>query len=209
MEGMKLVLLGPPGSGKGTQAQRLAAHFQVKAIATGDILREAVRRSTPLGAKAKEFMEKGLLVPDEVLIPMVKEHLAGLDGFVLDGFPRTVAQAAALDTIAPEAVAVQLDLGAEDLIGRLSGRRVCPSCNALYHVVNAPPRKADTCDRCSTRLVQREDDRPDVVRKRSEVYQEQTAPVAERYRRTHRLHSVDGRGSADAVFQRILRAIGY
>ncbi len=205
---MKIVLLGPPGCGKGTQARRLAAHFGVKAIATGDLLREAVRQGTPLGRKAKEFMSQGKLVPDEVLVPLVKEQLEGLEGFILDGFPRTVAQAAALDETAPDAVAVQIEVSPEVLVGRLGGRRVCPKCNALYHVVNEPPKRAGVCDRCSTPLVQRDDDRPEVVRKRQEVYAAETAPVAERFRRSHRLSSVEGEGAPDAIFRRILRTVG-
>lgn len=205
---MRIVLLGPPGCGKGTQAQRLAAHFGVKAIATGDILREAVRRKTPLGVRAKEYMRKGQLVPDEVLVPLVKEQLEGLEGFILDGFPRTVAQAAALDEAAPGAVAVQIQAAPEALVGRLGGRRVCPSCNAVYHLVNGPPKKPGMCDKCSTPLVQRDDDRPEVVRKRQEVYAAETAPVAELFRRTHRLSTVDGEGAPDAIFHRILRAVG-
>ncbi len=205
---MKVVLLGPPGCGKGTQAQRLAARFGVKAIATGDLLREAVRKGTPLGKRAKEFMSQGKLVPDEVLVPLVKEQLEGLDGFILDGFPRTVAQAAALDETAPDAVAVQIEVAPDTLVGRLGGRRVCPKCNALYHVVNEPPKRPGVCDRCSTPLVQRDDDRPEVVRKRQAVYAAETAPVAERYRRTHRLSAVAGEGGPDAILQRILRAVG-
>lgn len=205
---MKIVLLGPPGCGKGTQAQRLATHFGVKAIATGDILREAVRRGTPLGTKAKEYMGQGKLVPDEVLVPLVREQLEGLDGFVLDGFPRTVAQAAALDKSAPEAVAVRIQVAPDRLVGRLGGRRVCPSCNALYHVMSTPPRTPGVCDRCSTPLVQRDDDKPEVVRKRQEVYAAETAPVVERFQRSDRLRTVDGEGTPDAIFQRVLRAVG-
>lgn len=205
---MKIVLLGPPGCGKGTQAQRLAAHFGVKAIATGDLLREAVRRGTPLGKEAKGYMDRGQLVPDEVLVRLVREQLEGLDGFILDGFPRTVAQAAALDAIAPDAVAVQIQVAPDILVGRLGGRRVCPSCNGVYHMVTAPPKRAGICDRCSTPLVQREDDKPEVVRKRQEVYARETAPVVERFQRYNRLRAVDGEGAPDTIFRRILRAVG-
>ncbi|MEM3085564.1 MAG: adenylate kinase [Halobacteria archaeon] len=205
---MKLVLLGPPGCGKGTQARRLAAHFGVKAIATGDLLREAVRKGTPLGKEAKGFMDRGQLVPDDLLVRLVKEQLDGLEGFILDGFPRTVAQAAALDKIAPDAVAVRIRVAPDVLVGRLGGRRVCPRCNAVYHLVSGPPNAPGLCDRCSTPLIQREDDRPEVVRKRQEVYAAETAPVVERFERTHRLQTVDGEGAPDAIFQRILRAVG-
>src|SRR5919204_6927830 len=181
---MRLVFLAPPGVGKGTQADLVAAKFKRPKISTGDILREAVRNQTPLGREAKSFMDQGKLVPDSVVIGIVKEKLGRpecADGFLLDGFPRTVPQAEELTAVL-KAQGRKLDrvinftVSRDEVVRRLSGRRSCPSCQAVYHVEFAPPKREGVCDRCGGTLVQRSDDRRETVEQRLNVYEEQTAP---------------------------------
>ena len=208
---MRVVFLGAPGVGKGTQADRIAAEYQVAKISTGDLLREAVRNQAALGIVAKSYMDQGKLVPDAVVIGLVREKLADpncANGFVLDGFPRTVAQAEELGTvltfkeIALDRV-LNLQVSREDIVRRLSGRRSCPKCQATFHVDFARPKVDEICDRCGEPLVQRSDDRRDAIEMRLKVYDEQTAPLVRFYDERRLLSPVDASGAADVVFQHL------
>jgi adenylate kinase len=212
---MRVVFLGAPGVGKGTQADRIAVEYQVAKISTGDLLREAVRNQVALGIVAKSYMDQGKLVPDAVVIGLVKEKLADpncANGFVLDGFPRTVAQAEELGTvltfkeIALDRV-LNLQVSREDIVRRLSGRRSCPKCQATYHVDFARPKVDEICDRCGEPLVQRSDDRRDAIEMRLKVYDEQTAPLVRYYDERRLLSAVDASGAADVVFQHLLQEL--
>jgi adenylate kinase len=212
---MRVVLLGAPGVGKGTQAQRLALRYQVVRISTGDLLREAVRRQTSLGVEAKRYMDQGTLVPDAVMIGLVREQLSSRrdeSGYVLDGFPRTIAQADALGRLLEErsepleAVA-NLEVDEQELVRRLSGRRNCPKCQRVYHIESAPSAKGEQCEACGTTLVQRDDDRPETVKTRLSVYREQTTPLLDYYRVRGLLREVDGMGSVDDVTERVVRQL--
>src|SRR4051794_2752964 len=206
MSELNLILVGPPGAGKGTQAAHLIEDFDLPYIATGDILRAAVKDGTGLGRKAKEYMDAGDLVPDDVIVGVVAERLGGSDtrdGFVLDGFPRTIPQAEALEkrlgTMGRDLTAVLLiDTPDEEVVKRISGRRVCPEGHT-YHVDYDPPEKEGVCDRDGEELVQREDDKPDKVRRRLEVYHDQTKPLVDYYDERGLLHTFDGSGSATDV----------
>ncbi len=203
---MRLVLLGPPGSGKGTQGARLAEALGVPRISTGDILRRNVAEGTDLGKRAKAFMESGKLVPDELVIAMTAERLKEPDarkGFILDGFPRTIAQAEALATLTTLDAVVNLFLEPEELVKRSAGRRVCPKCESVYHLVSNPPRKAGFCDKCGSALVIRPDDREEVVRTRIETYEKQTAPLVQYYRDRGLLREVYASGLIDEISQRV------
>jgi adenylate kinase len=207
---MRLVLLGPPGGGKGTQAVRLAAAFQVPHIATGDLFRAEMAQGTDLGKLAKTYITHGNLVPDKVVNDMVRVRLSRPDcsGFVLDGFPRTLDQAQVLETILiemerPLCVAVKIEVPDDAIVERAVGREVCPNCNAVYHLTAKPPRTMGICDRCRGVLVVREDDQPSTVRHRLGVYHRMTEPVIEFYRSRGLLQNVDGIGRPDEVFERI------
>lgn len=209
---MKLILLGPPGAGKGTQAKMLTERFDIPQISTGDILRAAVKEGTPMGVKAKSFMDAGALVPDEVVIGIVRERLQKEDcaaGFILDGFPRTVAQADALkDTLHSlgkdlDAV-ISLEVDTEALVERLTGRRTCRECGKGYHVKFDPPRVAGRCDACDGELFQRDDDREETIRKRLEVYHEQTSPLVAYYGNEGLLVPIDGMQEIGTVQEKIL-----
>jgi adenylate kinase len=207
---MRLVLLGPPGSGKGTQGERLAAALGVPRISTGDILRRNVAQGTDLGKRAKTFMDAGKLVPDEVVIAMTAERLKEPDarkGFVLDGFPRTIAQADALARLTPLDAVVNLFLEPEELVKRSAGRRVCPKCDAVYHVASNPPKKPGICDRCGSTLVIRPDDRDEVVRVRIETYERQTAPLIQFYKERGLLREVYASGLIDEISTRVREAL--
>ncbi|MGQ0812822.1 MAG: adenylate kinase [Nitrospiraceae bacterium] len=208
---MRLVFLGAPGVGKGTQAGRVSAKFRWPKISTGDLLREAVKNGTRLGLEAKGYMDQGKLVPDAVVIGMVREKLADpvcKNGFILDGFPRTVAQAEELAKLL-DVHGVKLDrvvnfqVPREDVIKRLSGRRSCPACQAVFHVDFAPPKKESACDRCGASLIQRSDDQPATIEARLRVYEEQTAPLMVHYERQHLLSNVDGSGPVETVNKRL------
>lgn len=212
---MRVVFLGAPGVGKGTQADRIAAQYQVAKISTGDLLREAVRNQTTLGLEAKSYMDQGKLVPDAVVIGLVKEKLTDpscAKGFILDGFPRTVPQAEALGVaLASKGIAlnrvVNFQVAREDIVKRLSGRRSCSKCQATYHVDFAPPKMAGICDRCGEALVQRSDDRRDAIEMRLRVYDEQTAPLVRYYQERGLLFQLDGSGAVDVVFQHLLQEL--
>jgi adenylate kinase len=210
-----LILLGPPGAGKGTQAQRLAALWKIPQISTGDMLREARRAGTELGRKVAAVMDRGDLVSDELVVSLVEERLGRPDaqgGAILDGFPRTIPQAEALDKLlqkmkrAPVKV-VAVEVPREDLLERLGGRRSCPNDGASYHVKFTPPKKDEACDVCGTKLVTRPDDQSESINKRFEEYQKKTAPLIDYYARRGALHTVDGVGELDAVYSRILRSL--
>jgi adenylate kinase len=206
---MRVVFLGAPGVGKGTQADRIATQFKILKISTGDLLREAVRNQTQLGLEAKSYMDQGKLVPDSVVIGLVRDKLgdpSGAKGFVLDGFPRTVTQAEELGKALQAARrpldrVVNFQVPREDVIKRLSGRRSCPKCQATFHVDFAPSKKGDACDRCGEVLVQRRDDTRDAIETRLKVYEEQTAPLIQYYGNKRLLTDLDASGSVDAVFE--------
>ena len=208
---MRVVFLGAPGVGKGTQADRIVAQYQVAKISTGDLLREAVRNQSTLGLEAKSYMDQGKLVPDAVVIGLVREKLADpscAKGFVLDGFPRTVPQAEALGVVLiSKGIAlnrvVNFQVSREDIIRRLSGRRSCSKCQATFHVELAPPKVDGICDRCGESLVQRSDDRRDAIEMRLKVYDEQTAPLVRYYQERGLLFQLDGSGAVDVVFQHL------
>lgn len=211
MSELNLILLGPPGAGKGTQAERLQEDFHLLYIATGNILRAAVEAGTDLGRRAKAFMDRGELVPDEVIIGVILERIGdeeAQDGFLLDGFPRTVAQAEALDRAIAElgrslTAALLIDVPDDEVVRRISGRRVCQKANHVYHVDSNRPKHDDVCDIDGSRLVQREDDREDTVRKRLEVYHEQTAPLVDFYEERGLLKRFDGTRSPTEVHDHI------
>jgi adenylate kinase len=212
---MRLVFLGAPGVGKGTQADRLAQQSQRPKISTGDLLREAVKNQTPLGKKAQEYMEKGSLVPDSVVIGMVKAKVdepTCSKGFILDGFPRTVPQAEELAKLL-DAKGVKLDrvinfvVSRDDVVRRLSGRRSCPKCQAVYHLEFAPPKREGVCDRCGAGLIQRSDDRQETIEARLKVYEEQTAPLIRYYESKRLLSSLDGSGPVDEVYARLTKLL--
>ena len=212
---VRLVFLGPPGAGKGTQARELAREAGVPQVATGDMLREAVAEGTSLGRQAKAYMDRGALVPDDVINGLIAERLAQPDaerGFILDGFPRTIPQSEALDRLLkdlgrPLDRVIFLEISEPELLHRLTGRRSCPACQSTYHLVSAPPRHPGVCDRCGSALVQREDDREATVRQRLAVYASQTAPLLDYYRSRGLLTIVPGEGSIDAIRSAIRRAM--
>ncbi len=211
---LRVIFLGPPGAGKGTQAQALASEWGVPHVATGDMLREAVAAKTPLGLEAKRHMDSGGLVPDEVVIGLVGERLAQPDakaGVVLDGFPRTVAQAEALDALfARKGLSldrvVYFNVSRDELLRRITGRRVCRACGRTYHLVSAPPKVADKCDACGGELYQRVDDSEATVATRLDVYQKQTSPLLEYYRGRNLLAEVAGEGPVAGVAEAIRKA---
>ena len=209
---MKMILLGAPGAGKGTQAERLCKVLDIPTISTGNILRAAVKNGTPTGLKAKAFMDAGKLVPDEVIIGIITERLAEDDcrnGYILDGVPRTIAQAEAMEKagIKFDAV-VSIEVADEVIMERMSGRRVCESCGASYHLVAVPPKVAGVCDSCGGKLVQRKDDAPETVKDRLEVYHKETEPLKDFYAQRGLLKSVENQPSVEATTAAILKALG-
>jgi len=213
---MRMILLGGPGAGKGTQAQKLSEKYGVQHIATGDILRQAIKDETDMGQMAKSYMNKGQLVPDEVVIGIIEDRLAQPDleaGFVLDGFPRTTPQAQALDDlidkldISLDAV-ININTSADVVIERLAGRRSCRDCQTVYHVTYSPTKKVGVCDECGGALYQRDDDKEETIRKRLQVYQKQTAPLLDYYRESgKKLMQVSGDDAIDEVYASICRSL--
>lgn len=206
----RVVFLGPPGAGKGTQAARIAKDLGVPHLSTGDILRAAVAAKTPLGLEADGYIRSGGLVPDPLVLQILHERLDQADaqaGYLLDGFPRNIAQADALEAFSPVDRVISLEISPDILVRRLSQRLVCPTCHAVYNLETNPPKVPGKCDRDGTALVQRPDDRPEAVTHRLKVYAEQTAPLLEYYRKRRRLRSVDASGTPDEVEARIRRAL--
>ena len=209
---MKMILLGAPGAGKGTQAERLCKVLDIPTVSTGNILRAAVKNGTPTGLKAKAFMDAGKLVPDEVIIGIITERLAEDDcknGYILDGVPRTIAQAEAMEKagINFDAV-VSIEVADQVIMERMSGRRVCESCGASYHLVAVPPKVAGVCDSCGGKLVQRKDDAPETVKDRLAVYHKETEPLKDFYAQRGLLKSVENQPSVEATTAAILKALG-
>ncbi len=212
---MNLILLGPPGAGKGTQAQMIVERYHIPQISTGDILRKAVKEATPLGTKAKTFMDQGQLVPDEVVIGIIDERLRATDckpGFILDGFPRTIAQAEALQPILVNMGrsidhVINIKVNAEELVRRLTGRRTCRSCGAMFHLLFHRPKAEEICDRCGGPLYQREDDKEETIRIRLKEYEKQTAPLIQYYKLKNYLRSIQGVGGQEEIFARIVRLL--
>jgi adenylate kinase len=213
---LRAVLLGPPGAGKGTQAVRLVEKYNIPHISTGDIFRKNIKEGTELGKKAQEYMNAGALVPDELVVDLVKDRLQQDDcknGFLLDGFPRTIFQAEKLDEFLAEMgqkmdIVINLKVEKDSLIKRLTGRRVCKDCGASYHIINIPPKKDGVCDTCGGELMQRKDDNIETVENRINVYDDQTAPLIGYYKEAGSLVDFDGEQSLDEVFDAIVQAIG-
>ena len=211
---MYILLMGPPGAGKGTQSPNLVEKYGIPAISTGDMFRAAVRDHTPLGTKAKEYMDAGQLVPDDVTIGIVKDRLAQEDtkkGFILDGFPRTLDQAIALDVVLQElginsVHVIDITMEPELLVSRITGRRICKNCGATYHVTNLPSKVEGVCDKCGGELYQRADDQEATVRKRLEVYSTQTKPLIDYYKNRGLYKQIDGNQNVKKVFQDITTA---
>lgn len=210
---MKIILLGPPGAGKGTQAKQLAKRLNLPHISTGDILRKNVTQNSDLGKQAKDFMNKGLLVPDELVTKMLMERVAEADtepGFILDGYPRNLSQAKALDDMLKEKntgvdLVVYLDTSDPVIIQRLSGRLVCSLCGANFHIKNMPPKKDKLCDNCGGKLYQRDDDKEETIKKRLVVYEKESAPLIKYYDAQHRLYRLSADGDAVIVLDKIIR----
>ncbi len=208
---MNLILLGAPGAGKGTQAKLIVSKYGIPQISTGDMLREAVANQTELGKKAKEYMDKGELVPDEVVIGIVKERLAQPDcerGFILDGFPRTLKQAEALDKILDELgkkidAVINVAVPEEEIVKRIVNRRTCKKCGAVYHLIYNPPKEPGKCDKCGGELYQRDDDKEETVKERLRVYKAQTEPLIDYYSKKGLVYNVDGTKSIEGVFEEI------
>jgi adenylate kinase len=216
LAGVRVVLLGPPGAGKGTQAKRLHERFGACQVSTGDILRKAVAEQSPLGKKAAEFIQRGALVPDDLIVNFVADRLKEKDcekGYILDGFPRTVSQAQSLAAMLDEMGSsldrvLSVHVPRSVIIERLSGRRTCRTCGALYHLTFDPPRKEGLCDRCGGDLVQREDDHEETISARLDVYEMETAPLIGYYRERGMLREIDGVGKVDEITNRVVEALG-
>jgi len=209
---MKLVIFGPPSAGKGTQAQKLSKQYGIPQVATGDLLRKAVADKTPLGLKIKSYLDQGKLGPDEVIVQLIKERVAKPDcknGFLLDGFPRTMGQAKELERMTDIDLVLSIVVDFEALVERAVGRRTCPKCSAVYHIKFNPPMNEGICEKCGFKLIQRDDDKEETVRNRLKVYQEQTAPLIEYYRKKGKLVDIEGSGGIDAVFAQMVDAISH
>jgi adenylate kinase len=212
---MRIILLGAPGSGKGTQAQKLVAQFDIPQVSTGDLLREAVAKGTDLGKRAKAAMDAGELVSDDIVLGMIRERLGRPDataGFILDGFPRNIAQAQALDGVleelgAPLDAAVLMDVDFDVLLKRLTGRRTCEGCGKVFNVYFFPPKKDSVCDACGGKLAQRADDNEETISQRLKVYEAQTSPLVEFYEGRDKLKVVPAEGEIDAVYERLVAAL--
>ena len=213
---MKIIMLGAPGAGKGTQADKICAKYNIPHISTGDIFRANIKNNTELGQKAKSYMDKGELVPDELVVDLVVDRIKADDctnGYVLDGFPRTIPQAEALDA-ALAAIndkvdyAINVEVPDENIINRMSGRRACVACGATYHIVHIPTKVEGVCDKCGAKLILRDDDKPETVKNRLNVYHEQTQPLIDYYTAKNVLHEVDGTKAMEDVFSSIVSILG-
>lgn len=213
---MKIIMLGAPGAGKGTQADKICAKYNIPHISTGDIFRANIKNNTELGQKAKSYMDKGELVPDELVVDLVVDRIKAYDctnGYVLDGFPRTIPQAEALDA-ALAAIndkvdyAINVEVPDENIINRMSGRRACVACGATYHIVHIPTKVDGVCDKCGADLILRDDDKPETVKNRLNVYHEQTQPLIDYYTAKNVLHEVDGTKAMEDVFSSIVSILG-
>lgn len=213
---MKIIMLGAPGAGKGTQAKQIAEKYHIPHISTGDIFRANIKNGTELGNKAKTYMDQGLLVPDELVVDLVVDRVQKEDcskGYVLDGFPRTIPQAEALNEALAKVnenidFAINIEIPDENIIKRMSGRRACVNCGATYHVVNIPPKVEGVCDTCGKELILRDDDKEETVKKRLDVYHEQTQPLIEYYTNKDILVEVDGTQDMNDVFMAIVKVLG-
>ena len=213
---MKIVMLGAPGAGKGTQAKMIAAKYQIPHISTGDIFRANIKNGPELGKKAKSYMDQGLLVPDELTVDLVIDRLAQDDcknGYILDGFPRTIPQAEALAAALAKLgekmdYAIDVDVPDENIVSRMSGRRACTGCGATYHIVYNPSKKGECCEVCGEKLILRDDDKPETVQKRLNVYHEQTQPLIDYYTKQSILRTVDGTQDMNDVFAEIVKILG-
>lgn len=213
---MNIILLGPPGAGKGTQAKRLIDKYGIPQISTGDMLRAALKEGTPLGLEAKKFMDQGALVPDSVVIGLVKERIQKPDctkGYMLDGFPRNVSQAEALDSMLQELKqkidhVVSIEVPSSELLARLTGRRTCRKCGVGFHVKFDPPKKEGVCDKCNGELYQRDDDNEATVSSRLEVYEGQTKPLISHYEKQSKIRRVDGVGDMNQIFSLVVKVLG-
>ncbi len=209
---MKIIMLGAPGAGKGTQAAKLAEKYQIPHISTGDIFRANIKQQTELGKKAKSYMDQGLLVPDELVVDLVVDRLKAEDcknGYILDGFPRTIPQAQSLDRALDEDgtkidYAIDIEVPDENIVNRMSGRRTCPDCGATYHMVHMPTKVEGICDVCGKEIVLRDDDQPETVQKRLDVYHEQTSPLIEYYQAKKVLKEIDGTKEIEEIFQSLV-----
>lgn len=212
---MRLILLGPPGAGKGTQAKLLAEKFNIQQISTGDILRQAVKNKTKMGLKAKSYMDQGKLVPDNVVIGIIKDRLDNADcskGFILDGFPRTIQQAESLSQALKQMeididYLIDIEIDFNYLIQRLTGRWTCRECGEGYHKMSNPPKKKGVCDKCDGELYQRDDDKEDTIQKRFEVYRKETEPLKDYYQKNGKLNAIKGDGGIQEIFSRITNLI--
>ncbi len=210
-----IILLGAPGAGKGTQAKKIASSFSIPQISTGDMLRDAVKKGTAMGLKAKGFMDAGGLVPDEVVIGIVRDRLKAKDcdkGFILDGFPRTIPQAQALDRVVKELgkeirVVLSLEVDEKELLERLTGRRTCTACGAMYHVRFNPPKSVGKCDKCQTALIQRDDDKEETIKARLVNYKKSTEPLLDYYKGTGKIKAVKATGEIDAIYNNIAKIL--
>lgn len=208
MAARRVALLGPPGAGKGTVAKRIVERLGIVHLSTGDILRDEVARGTELGKAAKSTMDRGELVSDRLIVDMIRGRIEEAErGFLLDGFPRTIAQAEALEEISPLDAVVSIELPREDVVARLTARRVCVDCGRIYNLSFRPPSDPSTCDACGGKLIQRDDDREGVIRNRYDVYQKSTAPLLDFYERRGVLRTVNGRAGTDTVFDRIMEIL--
>lgn len=213
---MRIIMLGAPGAGKGTQAKKIAARYSIPHISTGDIFRANIKDGTELGKKAKTYMDQGLLVPDELVVDLVVDRVNQEDcanGYVLDGFPRTIPQAESLDKALTEMgqsidYAINVEVPDENIVQRMSGRRACVNCGATYHIVYAPTKKENVCDTCEGELILRDDDKPETVQKRLKVYHDQTQPLIDYYTEKNKLVEVDGTIDIEKVFDAIVKILG-
>lgn len=213
---MKIIMLGAPGAGKGTQAKKIADKYTIPHISTGDIFRANIKEGTELGKKAKTYMDQGLLVPDEVVVDLVIDRVSNDDcknGYVLDGFPRTIPQAECLDAALAKInekmdFAINIDVPDENIINRMSGRRACVNCGATYHIVHIPTKVSGVCDRCGSELILRDDDKPETVKKRLDVYHEQTQPLIDYYSKKGIIKDIDGTMEMEDVFDAVIKVLG-